>query len=48
MRFCELADVDFAGARGERAGAEAVEAERASFVEACGFARQDLDHHFVT
>lgn len=40
MRLCELADVDFAGARGERVGVQAVKVEWLSFVEACGFARQ--------
>lgn len=36
----ELADADFAGTRGERVGAKAVEVERLSFVEAWRFARQ--------
>jgi hypothetical protein len=40
-RFGELADADFAGTRGERVGAEAVEVERLSFVEARRFGRQD-------
>lgn len=39
--FGELADADFAGARGERIGAKAVEVERLGFVEARRFARQD-------
>ena len=40
----ELSDADFAGARGKRIGAEAVEIERLGFVEARRFARQ-LGHH---
>lgn len=40
MRLGELADVDFAGARGERIGVKAVKVERLSFVEAWRFARQ--------
>src|SRR5579864_8368655 len=40
MRLGELADVDFAGARCERVGVQAVKTERLSFVEAWRFTRQ--------
>jgi hypothetical protein len=46
MRLGELADVDFAWARGERVRVQAVKVERLSFVEARGFARQDYSHPF--
>lgn len=40
MRLGELADVDFAGARGEWIRVQAVKVERLGFVEAWRFARQ--------
>jgi len=42
MRLGELADLDFAGARREWIGVQAVKVERLSFVDAWRFARQDL------
>jgi hypothetical protein len=41
MRFGELADIDFAGARGKRVGAQAVEVQGLRFVKDWRFARQD-------
>ena len=40
MRLAKLADLDFARARCERIGVQAVKVERLSFVDARGFARQ--------